>query len=185
MRQQRTVGASYHINPLIGTYQLTEREQAIRKQERTGTPAGNTKFSKHEKEIRLGNQQALLAWWEAAKECVALYESNGSAYARKSVSKDWKQDTIRCYINRIINLMERGHKPSEFKSVEHAWETLGYYSNKSKVEKVETGTRVVNAKTRKAYDALFATAEFRALPAGERALLRKLRDGKAFHTNIG
>jgi hypothetical protein len=128
----------------------------------------------------------LCAWWDAARECIADYESNGSEYARKSKSSDWSRDTIRAYINRIVRLIEQGHKPAEFKSLEHAWETLGYYSNKSKAPKpVETGTRKVNATTRKAYDALFATAEFRALPAAEKALIRKLRDGKAFHTNIG
>lgn len=151
------------------------------------TPHG-TKFSKHERTIRLGNKQALAGWWDAAIECRDLFDGNAKQYGTTAgrVAKDWKANTIRVYVGRLIKLMETGHKLSEFKSLEHAWETLGYYSNKSKTAKPEpTGKRTINASTRKAYDALMSTAEFRALPAHEKALIRKLAKGESFHTNIG
>lgn len=150
------------------------------------TPHG-TQFSKFERIIRSGNKQALEGWWQAALECRELFDGNASTYANKAgkVAKDWKAQTIRAYVGRILRLIDIGHKVGEFKSLEHAWETLGYYSNKSKREPVVSGKRTINATTRKAYDALMSTAEFRALPAHERTLIRKLAKGESFHTNIG
>ena len=156
-----------------------------------------TKFTTHEVTINKGEALALDGWWDAGVECRSLGVS-ASEYAitaakesaRKNKGgkhKPYSENTIRQSVGYVLRALEQGSKKSEFDGWIDLRKTMtGSSTKKGKAPKpVESGTRKVTATTRKAYDALFATAEFRALPAAEKALLRKLAKGQSFHTNIG
>jgi len=137
-----------------------------------------TKFATHEKAIRRGNREALNAWWNAARECRDEHDGNAKAYAiaASKVSADWKMNTIRQYMGELMFLMRMGHTVSEFKSLEHARETRSQYADKKPA--------LAKPKAGVAYDALFATKEFRALPVKAQKALRLLAKGESFHSNM-
>jgi hypothetical protein len=137
-----------------------------------------TNFARHERAIRSGNKAALIAWWDAARECRDEHDGNAKQYAllASKVSADWKMNTIRVYVGELMFLMKQGHKVTEFKSLEHARETRSSYATKP--------APVAKPRASVAYDALFATKEFKALPIKAQKALRLLAKGESFHSNL-
>jgi hypothetical protein len=146
--------------------------------------------------IDAGQLTELRGWWNAGEECRKRWKGNASAYARQA-SKDSEEyakkkrvrphseTTIRQYIGAMMKAQEIGYSLRDFDCVDDVRQRVASASTKSKREPVVSGKRTINATTRKAYDALMSTPEFRALPKHEKALIRKLRNGESFHTNIG
>lgn len=154
----------------------------------------HTRFTSHEVTINKGNALALDGWWSAGEECLAL-NATASEYARvasrESAKKNtgkrkpYSEATIRQMVGYVLRAIEQGDKRSTYDGLDHLRATMTQTSTKKGKVVEPTGKRVVTRATRNAYEALMKTAEFRALPAGEKALIRKLSKGEAFHTNIG
>lgn len=154
-------------------------------QERTRR-LGQVKFVTFEDEITSGEIIALKGWWKAAQEAIerhGLVRGCASKYAEEAakVATRNKENTIRQYVGALLTLIERGHTLDEFVKqglgIEHARETARGYSTRKPVEKK-------NVKSDVAFDALFRTKEFKALPAKAQKALRLLAKGESFHSNL-
>lgn len=177
-------------------------------QERTETPLGTSftvasidgkKYGKRGKLspqdiINLGNAISLDGWWLAGTECVRSFGGNASAYARVAAGESkrksgdgvpYSENTIRQFVSYVVRALGQGDKRDKYTGIDHLRATMTQTSTKKGKVVEPSGKRVVSASTRKIYEALMKTAEFRALPADEKALIRKLSKGEAFHTNIG
>jgi hypothetical protein len=155
---------------------------------------GKKKKMSMEDIINMGNAVALDGWWRAGEDCIALgmtpsaYGDKASKESRRASKngRHYSSNTIRQMVGYVIRAIEQGDKRRDYDGLDQLRATMTQTSTKKgKVKEEPTGKRVVNASTRKAYDALIKTPEFRALPKYEQALIRKLAKGEAFHTNIG
>ncbi len=150
-------------------------------------------FAAHEKYVNAGAKTELKGWWKAAEECISnkrFHKKNGTpnvvAYAKEAAIVSYKNrklnddkyfsfNTIQQQVNACVKAIMRGNKMSEFASVQNVKDT---YANK--------GVRVVapvkkNADA-KAYEAIMATKEYKALPAKARKAIALLAKGEAFST---
>ena len=148
-------------------------------------------FAAHENKINAGALTELQGWWSAAQECIkSFHKKNGTpnvmdyarvahaiSYANRNKNKGqfFAQTTIQQQVNACVKAIMLGHKVTDFSSVKNIKDT---YANK--------GVRVVapvkkNADA-KAYEAIMATKEFKALPAKARKAMALLAKGEAFST---
>ena len=110
-------------------------------------------------------------WWLAAQECIkSFHKKNGSAnvadYARiasaisyanrhQNDGKYHTEATIQQQVNACVKAINLGHKMNDFSSVKNIKDTYA-----------KVGTRTVKPAPKKTnVNALFMTAEFKALPA--------------------
>ena len=152
------------------------------------------KFRTHERQITQGEFTALLGWWNAALDARAMFGDGygvASAYAKlvAKVATDNTENTIRQYVGACLTAMDTINKNTgkkfvarDFKGIGHLRATVKSDKKGNKPEKFRNPTRKVTAPTRKAYEALIATAEFKALPANERKIIKMLMNGESFST---
>lgn len=153
-------------------------------------------FTRHEKGVTKGEHDSLLAWWAMAEDAVALFGDEygvASQYARlvhKSAT-DNTEATIRQYVGAVITAMGtintatgKHFRARDFKGIGHLRATVRSGKKGNKAEPFRNPVRKVSATTRKAYDGLMATPEFRALPAEEKKIIRMLARGENFSTAL-
>lgn len=130
-------------------------------------------------------------WWLAAQECIkSFHKKNGSAnvadYARiahaisyanrnQNKGKFHTEATIQQQVNACVKAINLGHKMDDFSSVKNIKDT---YANVG----VRTVAPVKRNTDAKAYEAIMATKEYKALPARARKAIALLAKGEAFST---
>ena len=128
-------------------------------------------FAAHENKINAGALTELQGWWSAAQECIKnFHKKNGTpnvmdyarvahaiSYANRNKNKGqyFEQTTIQQQVNACVKAILLGHKVTDFSSVKNIKDTYA-----------KVGTRTVKPAPKKTnVNALFMTAEFKALPA--------------------
>lgn len=128
-------------------------------------------FAAHENKINAGALTELQGWWSAAQECIKnFHKKNGtpnvSDYARiahaisyanrnKNKGQFFAETTIQQQVNACVKAISLGHKVTDFSSVKNIKDTYA-----------KVGVRTVKPAPKKSnVNALFSTAEFKALPA--------------------
>jgi hypothetical protein len=151
-------------------------------------------FADHEKLVLRGDFIALQGWWAAALECINSKEfvkkngtPNVSAYAlnaEKISKKNQKANggkfhsfnTINQQVAACVKAILLGNDINEFDSINNVKDT---YRNERVVKDVKPVRKSAESK---AYEALYATKEFKALPAKTRKAIKLMHEGKAFST---
>lgn len=151
-------------------------------------------FAAHEKFVNAGAKTELKGWWKAAEECIKnkrFHKKNGTpnvvAYAKEAAIISYKNrklnddkyftfNTIQQQVSACVKAILLGNKMSEFSSVQNVKDT---YRNERVVADVKPVRKTAESK---AYEALYATKEFKALPAKTRKAIKLMHEGKAFST---
>ena len=147
-------------------------------------------FASHETLILKGEMIALQGWWKAGDECRKHFtKANGtpnrSAYASDAfkVAKKNTEGTIRKYVGAILVAQDMGYTLDWFLTnklgIDHVLATVEGKGERKVVAPTKATRK--NAE-QKAYEAAFATKEFKALPARARKALQLLAKGEAFST---
>jgi hypothetical protein len=153
-----------------------------------------TRFAKHERLVTAGEATSLAGWWAMAEDAVALFGNEygvATAYASlvHKTAKDNKESTIRVYVTAVLTAMKTINKATgkpfrmkDFKGIGHLRDTVKSDKKGKTAEPFRHPVRKVSATTRNAYEALMKTAEFRALPAQEKKIIKMLAKGENFST---
>lgn len=159
-----------------------------------------TNFRNMEKVEQKNDADTLRAWWKCANDCREMYGNVYGApsdYARlvAKVSQTNSENTIRQYVKAIMDVQEIINTATgkKFRLTDFTKNGLGIghvratvANPKKKSSKAEPfrqpPLRKVSASTRKAYEGLMATAEFRSLPADEKKFIRMLARGEHFYS---
>lgn len=154
------------------------------------TKSNPCNFADHEIQILKGEMIALQGWWKAGVECRKHFtKANGtpnrSAYAVAAgkVAKKNEVDTIRKYVGAILTAQDMGYTLDYFLKnklgIDHVLATVAGKGERKIAEPVKPTRKSAE---QKAYEAMFATKEFKALPARARKALQLLAKGEAFST---
>lgn len=147
-------------------------------------------FADHEIQILKGEMIALQGWWKAGDECRKHFtKANGTpnrtAYAKAAgkVAKKNEVDTIRKYVGAILTAQEMGYTLDWFLAnklgIDHVLATVAGKGERKIVAPVKATRKSAE---QKAFEAMFATKEFKALPAKARKAMQLLAKGEAFST---
>jgi hypothetical protein len=147
-------------------------------------------FASHETLITKGEMIAMQGWWKAGDECRKHFtKANGtpnrSAYAIAAgkVAKKNEVDTIRKYVGAILTAQDMGYTLDYFLSnklgIDHVLATVNGKGERKVVAPAKPTRKNAEAK---AYEAIMATKEYKALPARARKAIQLLAKGEAFST---
>jgi hypothetical protein len=151
-------------------------------------------FAKHERLVTAGEATSLAGWWAMAEDAVALFGNEygvATAYAKlvHKSAQDNTEGTIRIYVGAVLTAMKTINKATgkpfrmkDFKGIGHLRTTVKSGKKGKAPEPFRNPVRKVSAPTRNAYEALMKTAEFRALPAQEKKIIKMLARGENFST---
>jgi hypothetical protein len=147
-------------------------------------------FASHEILITKGEMTVMSGWWKAADECRKHFtKANGtpnrSAYAIAAgkVAKKNEVDTIRKYVGAILTAQDMGYTLDWFikneLGIDHVLATVNGKGERKVVVPAKPTRKNAEAK---AYEAIMATKEYKALPARARKAIQLLAKGEAFST---
>lgn len=146
-----------------------------------------------EKSITEHDKASLSHWFDAAREAREMFgdQNNiGACYASAvyQLAEDHSWNTIRQYVGAVLIAMDtinvetgKVFRASDFKSMRLLRQTVAGLGQRAKKEpEAKPVKRKVTARERQAFDAMFATAEFKALPAEVRRNIKRMAEGESF-----